>query len=630
MKQYFHVFKKKEILYFAVFILIVPINFLLCLYEGKALDEPESVIETGFAQSSPKVFIKDEITHYFWIESDNSNYFALKYVKNEEYKSDTLFVANETVDSINVLEKEGIFHIVWRQGNSNYKKILYMNGSIIKWNDPIIVTNGSLLSSPSFDIDESEIIHVVWSEFTEIYENYFTFQIFYKNYSLNNNNWGDKWWVTKDMVDDRHIDNQFSPKIKIDNRGYIFIVWSYSYGDFADIYMRYYDTQNWSEYGYIVQPYVSKNWSPDIIIDSNGNVYVFWLKVESSEYKDLYSKVYWRSEGEWSREYLLQRIPSVDLFDHQIDLIIDNENIISLVWCQYLYSKTEAWWGQLRNFTWIRGSAIRNIQEDSIDPYLVIDNNSVLYLLWVDKTEISPKIFTSKLVNQVYFSVQRFILFQVLYTALIFVFLYHDEFIKYFNKNILSRRDLNNIIDEIIRLRDQINICLQFKLDIKVFQSYDKALSDIRKNPTNFREYQNNLIALVTYMNKIDSNNIKEFIKTRIKRKRTTKNKVILNSLNDLEISIPSNYLKGSYNIFNTMIDLIIYPSTIQLKRIKSIMQLRNNYPSHSRDDPRTISFYKELDIIFPFKEEELLEIWEKILHSYKNDLILILNSIQS
>ncbi len=602
----------------------------MCLNEEKGLDEPENVIETEFNQFSPKIIFEREVKHYFWIERDNSENSALKYMRNEENQTFTIFTISENIEDLNVLKNEGIFHIIWKQGNSSNKKVVYMNGSINKWNNPINITNGSLLSSISFDVDNFNRIHIVWSEFTEISESYFTFQIFYRNYSINNNEWGDKWWVTQDMVVDRHIDNNFSPEIKIDNRGYIFIVWSYSYGDFADIYMRYHDTENWSDYGYIVKPYVNKNWSPKIIDDSNGNIFVFWLTVVSSGYKDLYSKVYWRNEGEWSREYLLYRIPSEDLFDHQIDLTIDNKDIISLVWCQYLNGKTEAWWGQLSNFTWIRGTSIRKINEDSFDPYLALDHKDALHLFWVDKTEIVPKIFSSNLVNQRYFSSQNFIVFQVLATILIYAFLYYNEFISYFNRKILYRNELNTTTDEIIGLRDQINTYLQFKLGFEVFQSFDKALSDIRKSPTNFREYQTNLIALASYMNKMETSRIKVFVNDKIVKEKTTKKKIVIITLNNFEISISSNHIKGSYNLFKTMIDLIIFPSSIELKKIKSIMQLRNNYPSHPINDPETITYYKELDIHFPLEEGKIQEIWLKVLHSYLHDLELILDSIRS
>lgn len=182
--------------------------------------EPKLVLETDEEQYNPIVFFENNSKHLFWVTVDSSDKYHINYFQNNTIE--LIWDATEPIEDLKVIKDENKFHLIWTQGSGFFGNIYYTSGSQNNWDIAIMVSGSEYAYSPSIAIDGLNIVHIVWSERTQLEQSYFVNQIYYRNFSVEEEIWSETWWLTEDMVDAHHIDENYAPVIKIDNWGNIF------------------------------------------------------------------------------------------------------------------------------------------------------------------------------------------------------------------------------------------------------------------------------------------------------------------------------------------------------------------------------------------------------------------------
>ena len=277
-----------------------------------------------------------------------------------------------------------------------------------------IFWNDGYSTSANIAIDSSGNIHVVWSDATGgIWGS--DPEIMYASYTKANG------WsiptVISDGYDDIYWNDGWSshPQIAIDNSGNIHVVWQDDTdgiwgSDLEILYVSYTKVEGWSNATVISDGYNDMYWneewslSPDMAIDSSGNIYIVWEDgtdgIWGSDY-EIMSAIYTEIDG-WSNVTVIS-----DGYDDvywnngwsgQPKIAIDNLDTIHVVWSDNTvgmwgsgseilyanYTETDGW----TNVTVISDGYNNTFWNDrgSLEPDLAIDNSGTIHVVWEDRT----------------------------------------------------------------------------------------------------------------------------------------------------------------------------------------------------------------------------------------------------
>jgi len=325
---------------------------------------------------------------------------------DDDYDSRNITRNNDHVEyAPNIgLDSEGNVHIVYHGSvYENEREVWYIVQKSNKWTNPINLSNSTNHSrKPSICIDSNGKIHIIWQE--DCSGNGRTKYV----YKENNEAWIESYYITDignslpqlatDSFDQLHIlgmgnsafglyrryrldvwENiqeiyyNMNPTIVVTNSGDIHV----SHNSNSLWYFNRVEGSSWSEQ-IKIDDSANNPRSPNITIDSIGNVYIAWATKYSDQVKFKIRDI----NNIWS---VTDSIPDI-VGDPWITKIEVDENGIYFVWNAYTESGDYDIYYKMRdtNSLWSETLNISNTSGASLDPSLTLRDN-LLHITWVEK-----------------------------------------------------------------------------------------------------------------------------------------------------------------------------------------------------------------------------------------------------
>lgn len=241
-----------------------------------------------------------------------------------------------------ISDKEGNLHIVWEDytnlnGDGSDKDIFYkkFNATTGTWSSTTVVSTESTEASeyPALAADSYGNIHIVWQDNTDYAGAGNGPDIFYKEYSVSSNTWGNTIVLTKDPYVD--LIGKY-PDIACDSNDDIYVVWqSYSneicYRKYSTPYLGF---RAWGGITVLTEDPSIPAYSPKIAAGPAGDIhivyesYIEYTGIESNT--SIFYKLYMAAAGLWSEEFLVSTESTEYVEDP--DIAIDQESNVYIVW----------------------------------------------------------------------------------------------------------------------------------------------------------------------------------------------------------------------------------------------------------------------------------------------------------
>ncbi|MFQ6126984.1 MAG: hypothetical protein ACE5R6_20605 [Candidatus Heimdallarchaeota archaeon] len=194
-----------------------------------------------------------------------------------------------------------------------------------------------------------------------------------------------------------------NPRIKIDTRGNIHIVWqdgkaspvnptdyTLTYG----IYYKKFDGTNWSEdLNLSEEPTASY---PVLDIDSHNRIHVIWQDSRAGDTVDLFYKTY--NEAGWSANQQITHgkgiLPGSGLAERPT-LTVDHQNQLHCAWGDNRISMNnyEIFYKTFSDGSWSDDQRLTNVWGKSKNPSITVDNQNNLHLVYEDDREGNKELY---------------------------------------------------------------------------------------------------------------------------------------------------------------------------------------------------------------------------------------------
>jgi hypothetical protein len=216
-----------------------------------------------------------------WFNSDYDTDIFLKFKKSDDDWSDIELVSSdssgESVSSSISVGLDGSVHVVWTDSSFGdfdvFYNSRYPDGV---WSNPELVSSESLqiCNWPRIDVDDNNIVHVIWTDET-VYENSgYDSDIIYKYKRLFGN------WSYYEIASFDSSHDSFWPWISVEDNGFVHISWWDDKGDGE--WVTYYKMRSCIDFDYFNESVDNKdNDAPNLsffIICSIIVVYIFIFK----------------------------------------------------------------------------------------------------------------------------------------------------------------------------------------------------------------------------------------------------------------------------------------------------------------------------------------------------------------
>ncbi|MDH5403555.1 MAG: hypothetical protein OEY49_13755 [Candidatus Heimdallarchaeota archaeon] len=263
------------------------------------------------------------------------------------------------------------------------------------WSNIGTVSTENNLSSfyPSADVDGNNNVHVVWFDYSTPIDQ----DIFYKKYDYLTSSWGDTVLISVES----NV-NSYLPRIKVDSQNNIYVVWQdFNTGTLtSDLLLRKYDysTSSWGNTVVISTESTTNSADPSIDIDSNDNLHITWTDntdiYGAGTDPDIFYKKYDSLTDSLSN---LTIVSSGNTgISRNPELIVDSQNNVYVVW----EDSTSIYGGVDSDILFRKFNALTSYWESielisilstciSTNPKLSIDSFDFVHLVWADCTDIS-------------------------------------------------------------------------------------------------------------------------------------------------------------------------------------------------------------------------------------------------
>ena len=268
----------------------------------------------------------------------------------------TEVVSTESTDisyrSTIAVDGAGNAHVAWHDltdygGSGADLDIFYKrwNATSSTWATTEVVSTESTSESsfPMIAVDGAGNAHVAWYDFTDYSGSGTDRDIFYKHWNVTSST-----WTTTEVVSTESTDELWGFKITVDGAGNVYVAWgdSTNYGGSGTDYDIYYKQWNaisrmWTTAEVVSTESTGHSYSPTIVVDGAGNVYVAWT--DFTDYSG----------------------SGTDL-----DIFYKHWNVTSSTWTTTEVVSTES-------------------TDNSDDPMIAVDGAGNLHVTWRDKTNYS-------------------------------------------------------------------------------------------------------------------------------------------------------------------------------------------------------------------------------------------------
>ena len=238
------------------------------------------------------------------------------------------------------------------------------------WTEPINISNVDwhYCNEPSMCIDNNGNIFLVW------------------RYPSSDNDtdlyfaWSDgQTWSPAEKIydDDRRI---YNPNLVVDSTGTLHLCFERFYADFSRVFYMKRESGIWDPAIQLSVDSLGGAFSPEIIVDNDNWIYVFWGDVD----------IYWTyyDGSSWSDIQMITNIP----YDHLIkwpEPAVDNNNDIHLVYTIYSQFGRDLFYQKHSGNDW---SEMVNISQTdtlwSFKPHITVDSINVPHVVWQQLLQI--------------------------------------------------------------------------------------------------------------------------------------------------------------------------------------------------------------------------------------------------
>ena len=228
-------------------------------------------------------------------------------------------------------------HFVWGEFSSSieYRKWVAATQS---WSSIITISTESTAnpSSPSIEIDTSDNIHVVWSDDTDYLGSGGEYDVFYKIWNETK-----QAWSTTQVVSTESTDPSYTPQLTIDSFGNVHVTW-YDSTDYLgagldlDIFYKYLDasTKIWQPTELLSNESNGISSNPDLAVDSLDNVHLVWDDEAGFDGAQGGPEIFYSIRDKESETWTIPEVISDagETFSYFPSIDIDKEDNIHVAW----------------------------------------------------------------------------------------------------------------------------------------------------------------------------------------------------------------------------------------------------------------------------------------------------------
>jgi len=233
---------------------------------------------------------------------------------------------------------------------------------------------------PDMAVDSSDVIHIVWTDYTP--GNY---EIFYKK----STDHGASWSLPQRLTWNSGLSD--TPKIEIDWLGNLHVVWSdCSYLSYDILYKKSTDSGNsWSAVKRLTSTTTNAR-DPDIESDVNY-IYVVWEEIKSGYYQILFKK-----SSDYGATWSVPQWLTFASRNSSYPVIIrDTIGHIHVVWNEDIFGNNEIIHKKSTNNgnSWSNPQRLTYMKGDSIYPAIAADAYGAIYVVWEERTHGDGEIY---------------------------------------------------------------------------------------------------------------------------------------------------------------------------------------------------------------------------------------------
>jgi len=282
------------------------------------------------------------------------------------------------------VDSSDAIHVVWHDSTPGNMAIYYKRsedgGATWGPSQRLTWTSGEAYF-PDMAIDSSDTIHLVWADSTPGDS-----EIYYKRSA----DGGATWSSVKRLT--WTSGNSSFPVISLDSTDAVHVVWSDTTPGHNEIYYKR-STDGGSTWGSAqrITWSSSSSESPDITMDSGGDIHVVW-----SQYVVANPEIYYKTSlDEGSTWSTAQRLTWASGSSSRPAIAVDSNDALHVVWSDYLPGNPEiyyrasadggATWNPVKRLTWT--------SSNSYVPAIAIDSADIMYVVWYDETPGNYEIY---------------------------------------------------------------------------------------------------------------------------------------------------------------------------------------------------------------------------------------------
>ncbi|MBD3229213.1 MAG: hypothetical protein GF329_13605, partial [Candidatus Lokiarchaeota archaeon] len=308
-----------------------------------------------------------------------------------------------------IMDKDGNIFVVWADshpllgsGNDIDIFLRIWDESTKNWGNikTVSTESNSDSTNPEVALDSSGNLYVVWVDLSNWNGAGSDADIFCKIYNTSTKTWNQTMVVTTQSLND-----STGASIAVDDLGNIYIAWQENNGSQTNIYERFWNSTSfsWSTNATVSSEVLGDSQNPKIEVDANYNIHIVWAAASSSLLSGSDTDIFYRMWNETGQYWSGTEPVCLNSNDNSSSpsITLEQDGTIHVIWHDLtpLYGSgndydifyrnrdiSDGSWSGFENST-----DIISYESDgsSLFPSIMIDEYSVIHVVWVDDSNIS-------------------------------------------------------------------------------------------------------------------------------------------------------------------------------------------------------------------------------------------------
>jgi hypothetical protein len=237
------------------------------------------------------------------------------------------------------------------------------------------------------------VVHIAWQDYTDYDLADQKWDIFYK-YKTSSGSWS-----SPELVSTESTEDSWRPSLIVDSEGMIHVAWmdNSNYqesGNDFDIFYKYKNDESWSITEVVSTESTEDSYRPSMTVDNNGMVHISWFDLtdyqESGSDPDIFYK--YKNDESWSITEVVSTESTYDSGNPW--LMVDNDSIVHITWQDHTeYGGAGHDWDifykqKTSGGSWITTEIVSMVSGYLSEyPSLMVDNYGVVHIAWKEKTD---------------------------------------------------------------------------------------------------------------------------------------------------------------------------------------------------------------------------------------------------